>query len=68
MKIFNGSPAQMLINLHPQHAWLPWKFNSLPKNYWDDKTNQRNYMNWLGKHLNITKMEDWYSVSYDVNK
>jgi hypothetical protein len=57
----------MVINLYPEHTWFPWKFNSIPKNYWDDKTNQLKYMNWLANRLNVQKMEDWYQVSWEVS-
>jgi hypothetical protein len=52
----------------PTYEWLPWKFASIPKNYWDDVNNQIKFINWAGKELKIKEMSDWYNVSYKVGK
>lgn len=48
------------------YEWLPWKFNTVPKGFWDDKENVKKYMNWLGNQLNVNTMEDWYRVTMKV--
>ena len=50
----------------PEYQWLPWKFNTVPVGFWEDLGNINNYMTWLSRQLNITKMEDWYKVSQQV--
>ena len=47
----------------PSYEWLPWKFRTVPFNYWNNKENHLLYMNWLSKQLNIKNMEDWYKVT-----
>ena len=45
---------------------MPWKFQTTPRNFWNDISNQRKYIDWLAKELKITKQEDWYSVNQQV--
>lgn len=35
----------------------------VPKGYWEDPNNLKEFMEWLGKELYIKKLEDWYRVS-----
>ncbi len=63
---FNNSPFILISNVYPEYEWLPWRFNQVPKGYWDDMKNQRNFMDWAGKQLNYTNREDWYKVTIKV--
>ena len=40
------------------------------RNYWKNKLNRLNYLNWLGKKLNFKNKEDWYKklTSRDLRK
>ena len=62
---YDGSHIK-LITSHFTYNWLPWKFNSVPSNYWTLEENVKKYMNWLSEQLNIKTMEDWYKVSSKV--
>jgi hypothetical protein len=64
---YNDSLALLLSTLYPEYDWLPWKFERAPRNYWEDENNQRKYVDWVSKELNIKKMEDWYKVSVKVS-
>ena len=44
----------------PEREWLPWRFNSVPRNFWRDRKNQFDYLEWLRKKLNILAPNDWY--------
>jgi hypothetical protein len=57
---------QLLSHAYPEHEWLPWKFSQTPKNYWEDVNNQRKFMEWASKELNIKDMTDWYKVAVRV--
>jgi hypothetical protein len=59
---------ELLFALHPEHEWLPWKFDKSPNNIWDNVNNQRKFMDWVAKQFNINKMSDWYSVKLKVLK
>ena len=39
------------------------KNGKLSKNYWKDKENQKEFMDRLYKHLNLTSLDDWQRVS-----
>jgi hypothetical protein len=66
MKKYNGSPSSLLSAVYPDHEWLPWKFEKTSKNFWDQPTNQRSFMEWAGKQLQIKDMNDWYKISKQV--
>ena len=65
---YNGSHINLILSVFSNYNWLPWKFNSIPKGFWDEEINVKSYMNWLSEKLNIKTMEDWYTVSREVNK
>ena len=37
-----------------------WRSQS--KGFWEDKTNQRNFMDFLAKELQLEKHNDWYKI------
>ena len=39
---------------------LDWLNPPVERNYWKNKLNRLNYLNWLGKKLNFKNKEDWY--------
>jgi hypothetical protein len=65
---YNSSPSQLLAEVHPEYDWLPWRFEKCPRNYWDDMKNQRKFMDWASKQLDIKDMSDWYKLTYKVTQ
>jgi hypothetical protein len=63
---YNGSPSHLISGVYSEYAWLPWKFDKCPRNFWGEVKNQRNFMDWAGKQLNVKDMSDWYKVSKKV--
>ena len=61
-----GDTLTLLLSIYPNYDWLPWKFNSLPKGYWNNKENQLKFTNWISKQLNIKSIEDWYNITASV--
>lgn len=57
-----GPIKDLLNEMLPEIEWLPWKFKMVTPYYWDKFENQKNYMNWLYKELNYTKMDDLYNI------
>jgi hypothetical protein len=51
---------------YPEYEWLPWKFSQVPKEFWGDIQNQKNFVDWVGKKLKYNKKEDWYKLSKEV--
>ena len=63
---FNNSTMNLISSIFPEHNWLPWKFR-LSSDYWKDLKNQRNFLEFLSKKLNIKDQNDWYKVTAKVN-
>ena len=66
MKYYKNSHINLIKSVYPDYKWLPWKFNHVPRGYWKDENNIKEYMNWLSQKLNIKSMEDWYNVTQKV--
>ena len=66
LNVYEESPIKLITSFYPDYPWLPWKFNTA-KNFWNNRENQINYMNWLYNELKMTSMEDWYHISKEVN-
>ncbi len=46
----------------PNIQWLPWKFDKVPRGFWNWRKNRRWYMSWLQEELKIKEPQDWYRV------
>ena len=66
--LYHNSVSQSLFSAYPEYDWLPWKFGSVPKHFWENAKNQRNFVEWAGKELKIKEMSDWYNVKNEVFK
>ncbi len=60
---YNDSLPQALEELYPEYHWNMWKFATVPKRYWKNESNQKEFVRWLTKQLNIHTPEDWKGVS-----
>jgi hypothetical protein len=63
---YKGSPSHLLSQVYPDYDWLPWKFGTSPHYFWDDLKNQRKFLEWAAKELNIKEMSDWYKITMKV--
>jgi len=48
----NNSPLQALQAIYPEHNWIPWKFNTVPRSYWENLQNQKSFFDWVAIQLN----------------
>jgi hypothetical protein len=62
---FGGSPQKVAQFFHPNHEWLPWKFQTSGQGYWNNRLNVEKYLYWLGDKLEIISPNDWYEVTSD---
>jgi len=60
---FDYSPVNLVTSVLASHKWQPWKFNAVPKGYWQDRNNLIQYLEWLGGELGFKTTEDWYKLS-----
>jgi hypothetical protein len=72
LKLYKDRMPTALMNIFPDHKWHPWLFKTgtmVSIGYWDDPKNQREYLDWLGGHLGVRELEDWYQIKVsDVAK
>ena len=62
--LYGGSMVNLLEDVYPNFHWHSWKLTQAVSNgYWDDRRNQRLFLDVLGKELGFVKMEDWYGVT-----
>ncbi len=74
LRKYNGSVSKLLFSVYPEYLcynvmklihrynWDIHKFK-LPQNYWDISKNKRSFMDDLFHSLNITKTEDFFSIT-----
>ena len=61
-----GNLCSLLNNIYNINYFLPWKFNQVPLNFWNDINNQKWYMDWLFKELGYESDEDWYKIKNKI--
>ncbi len=55
------------MQIYPEYKWLPWKFNMMThKIFWNDKNNQKVFLDYVAKELNFMSKEDWYTITEEV--
>eukprot|EP01114_Cavostelium_apophysatum_P008516 TRINITY_DN2104_c1_g2_i1.p1 TRINITY_DN2104_c1_g2~~TRINITY_DN2104_c1_g2_i1.p1 ORF type:complete len:464 (+),score=142.11 TRINITY_DN2104_c1_g2_i1:652-2043(+) len=64
-KDYQASLYNALSKIYPEHNWQFWKFVHCPNELWEDKENQRHFLDSIGENLGIKNVEDWYQVSKD---
>eukprot|EP01114_Cavostelium_apophysatum_P021826 TRINITY_DN7718_c0_g1_i1.p1 TRINITY_DN7718_c0_g1~~TRINITY_DN7718_c0_g1_i1.p1 ORF type:complete len:570 (+),score=80.59 TRINITY_DN7718_c0_g1_i1:26-1735(+) len=64
MKNFSMSVPRMLASIYPEFSWKMWKFtgSSVPKGFWENRDNVRDYMDWLYKELELRSLDDWFAI------
>jgi hypothetical protein len=62
VKRYVGSISAIVSGVYPSHAWMLWKFDKVPKGYWSDMRNRKEFFDWAGAELGISRMEDWLKI------
>lgn len=62
MKIYKGSLLKLLQTAYPEHKFEGWRFAVVPRNYWKERENRREFLLHLMKVLGMKGFEDWYQV------
>jgi len=69
ISLFGDSLALALMATYPSTSesngfvWAPWKFRSLPKLWFDNGENRRQFIEWVRGELNIKTLHDFYNLS-----
>ena len=57
---------ELLKSIYPTYDWFFFKFSMV--NLWDEYKYQIEYIEWLGKKLGYSKLDDWYNINIEIFK
>jgi len=60
-----NSLVKALTELFPELDWKIYKFERVPEGHWNDRKNQREFLDEFFKTLNLKSWEDWYGVTVE---
>jgi hypothetical protein len=60
MEANSHSMVRLLKSAYPEYEWCAWLLPNSPKNFWDSKENQREFLDWFCSEHGITAPEEWY--------
>jgi hypothetical protein len=60
---YGNSIFKALNAVYPEMNFKSWQFAKAPNSFWEDDANQREYLEYIGKQLNVNIMEDWYKIT-----
>ena len=65
LKLHKGSLYSLLKTVYPEFNWDPVKFAKTPQRYWASLTNQRDFMDSVGRSLGFKEgnLAAWYNIS-----
>jgi hypothetical protein len=58
-----SSIYQTLQYVYPEFHWHPFLFRATPRSYWQELSNQRDLLDWIGEQLQVERQEDWYNFT-----
>jgi len=62
LNYYDGSHIKALEAIYPEFDWKTWKFSHVPRGFWLDKANQRDFFDDLAKKLNLEHWQDYYRI------
>jgi hypothetical protein len=60
---FGGSLPRTLAAAYPEHEWKPWLFLHTPDDFWADKANQVEFLNWVKQEMRFKGIGGFYKVT-----
>ena len=60
---YGDSPSKLVMTVYNSHQWQQSRFNT-QQGYWDNKNNQRDFMDQLGNRLGYKEINAWYGVTF----
>jgi len=60
---FSNDLRQCIRTLYPEIDWHPLKYFNLPASFWKKEENRKEYIDWLGRNLEVKEMSGWYNVT-----
>lgn len=65
---YDGSVVKALMTVFSEYPWEPWRFLQVPRGFWEDDNNIKEYLKWITKQLRISTLDDWYLVGIEEIK
>lgn len=62
---YKNSLLAGLEQIYPEYMWHAWSFATTTHQWWKDRRNQRQYLDWLAETLNIQDQDEWANVSVE---
>jgi hypothetical protein len=62
---YNDSIFHALRSIYPEFQWQGWKFDKVKTHFWEETKNIDEFITWFSNQIGITKIDDWYNVSFD---
>lgn len=65
---YSNSIVLLVTGVYKDHSWQVWRFSRVPEGYWESFRGEdvRPFVEWVGKELDVRRLEDWYRVSLEV--
>ncbi len=64
LRYWQSSAIEAVKECFPQYDWKEWLFPHAPAGFWEQRSNCRRYLDWLGAKLGYRCLDDWYGVSF----
>src|SRR5260221_6524433 len=58
-----GQCSSIVRSIYPEYDWRLWRFERVPKGFWNEKKNQKEFMDWFGIQLGFKEMKDYYKIT-----
>jgi len=56
LKAFDKSVVGAIVAAYPEHEWQIWRFERVPKGFWQNDENVMKYLQWLQKQIGVETM------------
>lgn len=60
---YGDSCSEVIISAYPEYDWTIWKFERVPRCYWNHEENRRSFLDWIGQQLGFKNLDDWYNIT-----
>eukprot|EP01125_Pyxidicula_operculata_P012171 TRINITY_DN3993_c0_g1_i1.p1 TRINITY_DN3993_c0_g1~~TRINITY_DN3993_c0_g1_i1.p1 ORF type:complete len:460 (+),score=9.23 TRINITY_DN3993_c0_g1_i1:32-1411(+) len=60
---YSSSPYKALVSIYHEYKFLPWMFDTSPRNIWGNSVLRSNYMDWLSLYCGTRLFTDLYKLS-----
>jgi hypothetical protein len=59
---YHDSFIAAIQDIYPDYEWLPWRFKTCPRGYWNKRENILFFLNYLSKKLDVRSIAEWKEV------